>query len=756
MYNDAFTNYRNYEGEASDFTDRKLKFLVQTVLDPKAADRKIASEGVLLIGDMIKEAKDNNDPVYRDLKKSGIWDKYFESFPNSTTRYSEGTSFAQVNNDNAYHYISQLVGNDKIIDLFNNKDIPITVRDEKDPSLIDTEALGIISHEEAKDLTEMRNQLIADGYLPESALSESQQESLDKYNQAVGNVRKQDSENYLHSLMSDADRQQLTYIAWYKENAKGMINSLNYNMDEHARIFGEKVDGEKDNVMATFIRKNIIQKPTPEIRMMSNRQDLYKLAAGEGVRLLSNYKKDNLTMGIQPSIAQLENDPDYFIKNEEGYPIPLTLEGEALQGVLSTADMPVSVSAIDIEKLYKEYNIPLTIKKPQYSRTGNLSFTEEPNIKPAWSTLVNDPQTQIVREGENIAIRSPYLKTPGNGLLLNTNDVEVNEGVQDMFNDINDNYARVMGDFGDFIQASPDHPNYLVYGTGGDFQGPLEGNYNVTSKSRKNIEVAPFSDEEERIPAFNDYVQLIEEAQANLGKIDFTEYGYETNQDGDATFINMVTKALKDTYKDDKNMPIFEIDYTPVAGADDLTKVTIRLNQYKAQDWLKSIGQEVTGISVEKQFDAGKVASLLDPTLGLISGTLKGSKMKTKGTYYIKNSKSAIIQKSKPDVFMNVLANLPVNSTFVDSTQQAQYGGLVRYTRASREKISAQLEYPEYNWENDTTYTRKQTYDNIPLIGTDWEYTVKTLNGELRRKHKELESDYREFGALITDPSKLK
>jgi hypothetical protein len=751
MYTDAFVNFANYQGEATDFVNNKMKGLIQTVTNPSAENQEVAAQGLLLIGDMIAEAKEKNTPFYKQMKQSGAWDKYFEEFPNSVNRATKGSkALTNLNIDAATGYISALVGNDKIISLLNNEDVNISVYDKKDPTLIDTEALGIISHAEANRL--LTNDFGSDPGSFVDTNTDEEKEALSLYLHKTDSIKKISSENYLHTLITDEDSKTLTRMSFNKANAKGMLNSLNKSIDGVAKYYGEKTDGEKDGVMRSFMRKNIIVKPKPDQRKVATRADMYNAAAAEGVELLKSYDKENITTGISPSIAELEQDV-MSQTNSDGF----MFQGDALKGILATSEMPVDIGAIDFAQLYEDNNIPVMISgefKDQGKTGWRTASTESLNYEPMWSTLIDDPKTQIVREGNNIAIKSPYLNTPNKGLLLNASDVETDSGVEDMFNDIDDQYGNIVHGYGKLMQHVPDHPSYLTYGTGGDFTGSHESNYNVTSRTATDIRLVPNNP----IPAYQDYIQLFKEAQDNVGA------GFGEGHQGDPVFLNNVIKALEDTYDDGKNMPIFDVDYTPVAGSADLTRVHIKLNDYKAQDWIKAMGLEVTGFKMPDQEDievGDIVTNPLGTAVGAVVGGLSGGSTKTyrgaiEGTYYIKDSKSRIIEKSKPNSYHNVMANIPVGNFYIDeSNKSTTQGGVVKYVRSSRDRIHGYIIYPEYNKTKGTTYKRTLPIGDWPIIGTDWESRVDFNNAGLKLNYKDLKDYYKKTDAYITDPSEL-
>jgi hypothetical protein len=755
-YNDAFLNASNAEGEASQYTNSKMQTLVRTVIDPADENQKIAAQGIRVIGDLILDQKNKKTSKYQSLVMSDKWEKYFENFPNSLNNEQDGLeSLLNLNNDKAIANISSLIGSDKIISVLNNSATPITVMDKKDKTLIDTEALGVISHEEADKL--MSSPL--DPISGEDPNTEKEKQLLFDYVTKTDSIKTLQTNNFLYSLTTDHDAKQLTRIAFNKKNSEDMFSSINLSIDSWATVYGQETNGEDDGEVRSFMRKNIIQSPTPNKRVVSTRQDLYSAIAAEGSTLLDSYKDKNITAGIQPSLSKIENDNDYSIKDEQGNSIPLMLQGDALKGVISTADIPIDINSIDYNQLYQDNNIPVMIpgKVQDQGKTGwSTAGTETFNAEPMWRTLMNDSRTEVVREGNDIQISSPYIKTQGNAVLLNTNDIEVHEGVQDMFNEVNDQYGNIVAGFGTRMQDVPDDAKYLVYGNAGVFdEKGLGSNYNVTSRSISGIKLVP--SERDNMPAYFDYVELMEEAQKNYKPV------VDGEKNGDAVFLNNVILALKEDYKDEKDMPRFDVDYSPVYGASDLTKIHIKLNSYKDQDWIDAVGQGVTGLKMQDQV-TGDVRFSPNPNsdniafvTGNSGGTTKTYKGEIDGTYYVKNSQSKIIEKSKPNSYSNVMANIPIGDKYIDDSNKAiTDGSTVRYDRIDRYNIQATIIFREYNKANKTTVTRKiPTGGPMKIKGTDWEFIVNRNAANLRLNYKDLKDMYRRDNSYITNPAEL-
>jgi hypothetical protein len=756
LYNDAFLNASNAEEEASQYTNSKIQTLIRTVIDPADENQKIAAQGIRVIGDLILDQKNKKTSGYQSLVMSGKWEKYFENFPNSLNKEQDGLeSLSNLNNDKAIANISSLLGTNKIISVFNNSATPITVMDKKDKTLVDTEALGVITHEEADRLASVP----LDPISGEDPNTEEEKQLLFDYVTKTDSIKTLQTNNFLYSLTTDHDAKQLTRIAFNRKNSEDMLSSINLSIDSWATVYGQETNGEDDGEVRSFMRKNIIQSPTPNKRVVSTRQDLYSAIAAEGSTLLDSYKDKNITAGVQPSLSKIENDSGYSIKDEQGNSIPLMLQGDALKGIISTADIPIDIEDIDFNQLYQDNNIPVMIpgKVQDQGRTGwSTAGTTTFNYEPMWPTLVNDPKTEIIREGNDIQIKSPYISTQGNAVLLNTNDIEVHEGVQDMFNEVNDQYGNIVAGFGTRMQNVPDKTKYLVYGNAGVFDEKGSGsNYNVTSRSISGIKLVP--SERDNMPAYFDYVELMEEAQKNYEPV------VDGEKNGDAEFLNNVILALKEDYKNEKNMPRFDVDYSPVYGSADLTRVHIKLNSYKDQDWIDAIGDGVTGLKMPDQ-EADDVRFSTNPnsdnvsfTAGKSGGTTKTYKGAIEGTYYIKNSQSKIIEKSKPNSYVNVMANIPINDKYIDDSNKAiTDGSTVRYDRIDRYNIQATIIFKEYNKANKTTVTRKIPAGGpMKIKGTDWEFIVNRNAANLRLNLKDLKDMYKRNNSYITNPAEL-
>lgn len=652
IYADSEMNMMNAGIEGARVINPRMKQLLRAALYTPDKNNTIASEGILLIGDALKEQENLNNPAIAELKANGKWDRFFKTFPNSEDRYENGKEvLANINDGDASDLIYDILGPEQMLNILTG-------------------------------------------------------------------------DQYLKHMFGSEDSDAFTQINWSIDNANSMQNSINKQLGAVAEEFGESVTVGEEDFIAVHMRKNILKGNGLKYSVASP-IDFYKSLATGGVDYLRSYDEGNITTGISPTVLELEND---YSTSEQ----PLKFDGEDLKGLLSTADaQALDLNNLDYRKLAQENGVDLVVQPGMSQRTG-VQHTTKPyeNLELVWPTLLSDPQTQVQRNKDKVIITSPYFKN-GRSRVYDLGDVDTHAGVEDMYNDVQDNFPRVVSSFGDKMQSTGGNPEYLAYGIN-NF-GSQASNFNQSAKAIEGAKMIPNNP----IPAYGDFIQLFEEAEANLDA-DFSPYGLKITQ-GSKEFLDNALQGMKGSYKKGANMPTFTVGYKPVAGHDDIVQVNIQLDKTgETQDWLKSIGREVS----QKTLDYDETGSRIRTT-----------RMSTSGTYYIPKSNSNIIRKSKTDEYTNTFKNLTPDASYVDNSMQNMTGVYTEYKRRG-DLVEMTQFFPIYD-----DRAGKPSYSEVKLgtkpitEGTPWEAIVKNNNRGIYKGINRLYRDYNEQGVLIHNPN---
>lgn len=714
---DIAMNKQNYEAHIGGLMDSKLNKVINTAVDPKLSDNTLASYTVVGFGDRIKAMEANNDPIVKAFKEQmlpegvSVWDKYFADFPHKNNRSVENSEgLFNLKNDAATPYLTKLLGSEFLYNLIQSDVAPMQVMDPKNPALIDTESLGVISTEEF-------NQLVKN---PDTTPEQNQQ--IMDYLNKTDSVKTIAGTNYFRYMLSPEDADMITSIDWYKKNADNMESSFKNQVEGTVVQFGNATNLEGTDAVGAFVRKNPWDKNANYKQGgVSSTAALMKKAVTDD-KLWKDYQEEHRIKfafkggwGISPSILEMEK--DYSTEGDE-----LKFQDESLKGVLQKSlPSKVNINQLDWQSLYKANNVS--------TEPEAMGFLQEDRIPTdrAWEVLMRDPNTKVVRTpNDHVKIESPYLKAP---MIKNLDDIKVHAQVEDIFNDIEDKYAPVVAEFMDALQNTGNNPDNTAYGVT-DFSIPTS-DFNMSLRSVENIRLVP----NKPIKAYDGFVDLFKEIEQNYNNVDLSEYGINAIQ-GDPVQLNNVIRALSDTYPKGKNMPEVIASYAPVAGTD-LTKVTVKFDPATVYNYAKSQGMDVTGIPIK---DAE------DERIGTMKGVQSGL-MQT-STYYIANSKSPIIAKSKPSAYSNRLKNLKNGESLIDSSQAANTDGA--YTEYIRKGGQVEMIYhlPFYNADTGKTGFSTKPIGSAPLLGPDdeagWESIIKENN---RKLHLYIQMLYQEYDA---------
>ena len=213
-----------------------------------------------------------------------------------------------------------------------------------------------------------------------------------------------------------------------------------------------------------------------------------------------------------------------------------------------------------------------------------------------------------------------------------------------MFNDINNDYPRLVSEFGNIVQNN----------------GVKPSNFNVTSAVYEGGHIIPT----EPIQNYNNVVGLWKEALDDID-LDLSQYGPKYQQ-GDPRLLEVAIQAAEANYstQDGKanTVPDIEFGYSIVDGHPDITRVDVSFTGLHANKFWKSIDQTSSIKAGDYEISGRKITDV---------------NMPTSGVYYIEKSKNPLIVNNEPNSLYNLIVNN--DQPYVDDSMYAKYKSKVSY-----------------------------------------------------------------------------
>lgn len=391
----------------------------------------------------------------------------------------------------------------------------------------------------------------------------------------------------------------------------------------------------------------------------------------------------------------------------------LELEDVYMGGRRATSDQGIKNLLAESEFLDAEF--------PEYDRSYEsrlFQWVESPEVKASmsskrihggesdlfdsptgwmWGAILEHKDTKVTRSADGKKFSVQNAEWGINTGEYNLDDYEVYRGYENMYEAVHDNMGPMRADF---MQASQQTtgkdphdyfvlPSHMLGGSAGNFSFSGGSLTNVTVQSGMHNQA-----ERETIPLMREI----------LGKYNdnITAYGEGLIQ-GDEDLLNLVVTQFGDEaqeWKKDEKRPILHMDVDPVYGNVNLSRVTIELDPATAMNFMKSRG-----------------LTTYQPASGDVAGK-HVSNIPMKGTYYIANAQSDIIQKTRPNPYTQLLG-MSENESYVDDTYMKDYGSQMEFKRKGN--MIEVVQSSRYWDPNSKDYvTIRSTPFSLPLHGTDW------------------------------------
>jgi len=709
----------NWRKEGKDFqnqfTERKVNALLDIASDPTNPYYEKAKNMMIGIGDAMLANEKKGGREINDLKMSGVWSQHFSDFPNSNNSLGYNPdAIKKLASSNLGRALMEAAGADVLYDAFSNKNPKVVIPSYNDGQLVDPASENIVSKREYENLL-MRSAPMPG--VPVKPLSADEIDAIKKYEYVTSAPRLSNmgADFGLGSDIPDlgfTSFDELTQIGFSNmriDAADRSKNNFVNQMTEAKRVFTVAADEEGAGVVDKFVRKNVWEdRKNNGYGGLTSLGTIYKRVAHLDDETIDAYHKENYSGAsgmlnaigegfaggrYQGSIPELEQEYLYgkeqfdnkgmknMLANSElviDYPLPSNLDQDALWQNAKQKPVP----GRDPNQAASPYPLP-GMQSKDFSSTGKAA---------TWRALIKDPNTKIVRQGNNVTIDSPYLKG-SLPVAYDLNAIETSNIYDEIFQEVYDKAGTARADFMNTAQnvGGKNPGKYLSFP--GDF-GVNNGNFNYVAPTMSNVRVQaglPTQAHEEVKP-------LLQEIENNLNE-DLSQYGF-TGQQGSADLLKLANFSLANPEKQDRDNPLYHVNITPVYGNSKISKVDIEMDPANRQQYIEKRKLGISGVKLPD------------------GGYSHGSTIPTKGTYYVYNSQSDIIKKQQPDPYYT-LVGLSEGEPYNDTSLMEEIGGQVSYQKVGDKiKITPTFKYYDY----ETQGYRTQTLDDklVPLKGTNW------------------------------------
>lgn len=352
----------------------------------------------------------------------------------------------------------------------------------------------------------------------------------------------------------------------------------------------------------------------------------------------------------------------------------------------------------------KYRKLPFTINENKLKRSnGQLSENSTYQVSP-WARLLSDKDTKVVRQGKYAYVSNPYQMGKYKHK-IDLSKVKLTRGYEMNMNDLKEQVGPIRASFMDHAQQTP--KNNLVLPSQHMGDAGVGGNFAFSSGSLTNLKVEAGVHNQ----ALGESIQLVKELERNYSdRTDFTGHG---NPD----FLKLISSTFGDDKitwaPGDKNRPGFTMNVDYTYGKYNNSRVTIELNPATAHKLLKSKGMAT--------YDSTKQEWNYHDT--------KGNEMKLKQSYFVHNSQSDLIQKSKPNPYRSLIG-FSDGEGYTSDTFWESMGAKVRYQKQG-DQVAITLIAKYWNAEQKKFVEMPGKPILVPLHGTDWEKQIDMMNDQV-------------------------
>ena len=696
----------------------------------KTKERNIVKER---LNTLLKIASDNSNPSYGTAKNvvvalsqkiiNNIEDGTIKNWDKPGSTWHKIVSWIPgVNNSTEYNpsYVKDLlasskgmedfidyIGVDTLFDVMSNKSKGVKVKHYKNANFVPLENIDIINPNKAKALKARLED-------EENPLSEKEELDLDEFDhyQSTPRIFEPLSGMSLGSAIPEMQMtsyDQLTMIRDAATQAKA--NFLSQMEDVNNSFIGQgETGGEKQDMPAleTFLRKNIWNtEKNKKWGGLRSKAGLYKNAA-EDTNLLGKYMIEN-PIEVTPDFMLPSNifkntipDLEAEFASIGGANKIAIFQDQSLKNLLAASELvieePLPVS-LDADALWKSNRKKASAGE---SIMNEIAYAINPNTDKGldpktWIKLFRDPQTQVQRKDNIVNIKSPHF-TDGKPISIDLENLEILSAYTEMFQDIDDESGKVRAEFMNQADKMGDPSAKMVFPTGFKTN---PGNFATVSESQEFM-ITPGDFKQ----ATDEFTPLLLEIEKNFDD-DLTKYDMHEEQ-GNKELLQIINRMFdKEQYTG--KIPGVHIKYHAVYGNKHLTRVELELDAHGGKKYLDKLGYGKTGVMATNS-ELGMEDENKEKTRGLT--------IPTKGTYYIYDAKSPVIEKSKPNPYYN-LVGLSNGDGYSDDTLWEETGTKINYKRFG-DMIQYELVYQLYDYDEHIYRVHTSKVDQEPLEGTNW------------------------------------
>lgn len=768
----------------TEIVKERLGTLLQLAADPNSSSNEAAIDAVVSIGNMISQNSAQSGDAWREVLKFGGIKIDDVKLPTTKDWANDITAenFKPFLGMDVEKIIAAAGGTRKLYELFANDKKVTQVKRYDGKGFINSDEINMISDDQYTELGNRGHdyaryrstgELIKAGfydnrqdnpqyqaeynwYMEQKAkggikpLSKSETEAKNRYewytsqpyfdtgfdqlglNTAIPELQE----------MNRDDLHVMGLIEWQFNAAEKMKSNFTNQMNEVAESFsGRKSDesdrmlgsvmGESWNSLAQRIIADNIWDPTLNNGWggLTNSDDIYQTAAERGAyawytgEYIFDSNPTDWASSYSWTIPELE----------ETY-MDSKLDGEGLKKLLQHSELasgtlPKVPSGGLGAKLWEWYDSAEGQRAIPDGPVNGKFYINNIGDTPEMAILLHHPDTKTVRDGDYVLISNPAFLGE-KSYKYNLSNYETYKGFENMFEQISDNLGYMRSEF--MQKAQKTAPENFALPS--QYLADAAGNFNFASGSITNGTVTAGLHNQ----ALNEVVPLLNELNGNYDNV-LDSYGKGLEQGDEkllqllvSTFDPEIEKKWKDS--DLKKGPMINFEIDPVYGNLNLSRITVKLDPTTKHNWLKEMGPEFASYDSK----AGKW----------------NYSVPDEATYYIANSRSDIIRKTRPNPY-HLLTGLSSGEMYVDDTFWDEFGGKLEFQRKGQEVNVFQT---SKIWDSDTkSYIeyRNPTPMTLPLNGTNWEMTIKSLYDEIFRI-PQINAEAISYEKLITDPNYLR
>lgn len=545
-------------------------------------------------------------------------------------------------------------------------------------------------------------------------LTSEEQESVKKYDYYTGQPTYPKASNQmgLNSIVESVqqlnkeDLKSMGLVQWHEDEARRLQTSFRNQMTGVAESFAnrsvEKTMGADDpvSIAESIIAQNMWNpKLNGGLGGMQSTDAIYNAMGEDGRR---SWRTFDAIREVNPADFLQENSLTATQLEETYMGGRPNLSNKSIHQMLkhselSSESFPLGINSNNLWRRYGQSGEKIDLDQG--------SGFDQNSGHNQWQALMMDADTKVVRTGNKVTISNPTLM-PGSSSSYDLSQIELSRGFEHMFENIHDNVGPMRADFMNKAQQTP--TNNLILPT--QYLGGAGGNFSFTSGSLNNMQIQAGIHNQ----AHEEGIPLLREIQGHLGD-DLTSYSPGLEQ-GNETLLNVITSTFAEDalYKmGDKKRPGIEMNVDPIYGHMNMSRVTVKLDPNTAHGFLKERG-------MAKYNNNEGLWEYKD---------LEGNPLPMESSYYIANSQSDLIQKTKPNPYRS-LVGFSEGESYVDDTFWESMGGKVRF---KRQKDAIAVTMINKVWDtNSKDYVELATDPMmLPLNGTDWQMQIQLLYDQI-------------------------